>query len=212
MLGAGDFQLCPVGICNAGAERQPNPAAAFGPAAGLVHHIKCLCHAGQVGGGYAAARVRDGENRLPGAALTPQGDGRSLNALTGALGVEDQVAEHIYPQAAVYPHHAPRADDTRHRRAALRQAAHGLQQKPGILAGHQLQRPGLIQPHQGQQTAAQVLQPLRLVVDIARCFPLSLGVIGPGAHQVGIAEHRGHRGLDLMCKRRNKVLLALRCF
>ena len=24
-LGAGDFQLCPVGICNAGAERQPNP-------------------------------------------------------------------------------------------------------------------------------------------------------------------------------------------
>ena len=154
----------------------------------------------------------DPVNRLPGAALTPQGDGRSLNALTGALGVEDQVAEHIYPQAAVYPHHAPRADDPRHRRAALRQAAHGLQQKPGILAGHQLQRPGLIQPHQGQQTAAQVLQPLRLVVDIARCFPLSLGVIGPGAHQVSIAEHRGHRGLDLMCKCRNKVLLALRCF
>ena len=201
-----------MGIGNAGAERQPDAAAAFGPAAGLIHHVKCLCHAGQIGGGYAAARIRHGENRLPGAALAPQGDGRALDALTGALGVEGQVAQHIHPQAAVYLHHAPRADDPRHGRAALRQAAHGLQQKPGILTGYQLQRPGLIQPHQGQQTAAQVFQPLGLVVDIARCFPLSLGVIGPGAHQVGIAEHRGHWGLDLMCKRRNKVLLALRCF
>ena len=74
------------------------------------------------------------------------------------------------------------------------------------------QRPGLIQPHQSQQTAAQVFQPLGLVVNVARCLPLGLGVIGPGTHQVGIAEHRGHRGLDFMRKRRNKVLLALRCF
>ena len=132
--------------------------------------------------------------------------------MTGALGIEGQVAQHIHPQAAVYLHHAPRADDTRHGRTALRQAAHGLQQKPGILTGHQLQRPGLIQPHQRQQTAAQVFQPLCLVVDVARCLPLGLGVIGPGAHQVGIAEHRGHRGLDLVRKCRNKVLLALRCF
>ena len=212
MLGAGDFQLCSVGIGNAGAERQPDAAAAFGPAAGLIHHVKCLCHAGQIGGGDAAARIRHGENRLPGAALAPQGDGCTLDALTGALGIEGQVAQHIHPQAAVYLHHAPRADDTRYGRTALRQAAHGLQQKPGILTGHQLQRPGLIQPHQRQQTAAQVFQPLGLVVDVARCLPLGLGVIGPGAHQVGIAEHRGHRGLDLMRKRRNKVLLALRCF
>ena len=212
MLGAGDFQLCPVCPGNAGAECQPDAAAACGPAAGLVHHVKCLGHAGQIGGGDAAARIRHGENHLPGAALTPQGDGCTLDALTGSLGIEGQVAQHIHPQAAVYLHHAPRADDTRHGRTALRQAAHGLQQKPGILTGHQLQRPGLIQPHQRQQTAAQVFQSLGLVVDVARCLPLGLGVIGPGAHQVSIAEHRGHRGLDLVRKCRNKVLLALRCF
>ena len=102
------FQLCPVRPGNTGTERQPDAAAACGPAAGLVHHVKCLGHAGQVGGGYAAARVGNSENCLPGAALTPQGDGRALDALTGALGVEGQVAQHIHPQAAVYPHTHPR--------------------------------------------------------------------------------------------------------
>jgi len=37
MLGAGDFQPCSVGIGNAGTERQPDAAAACGPAAGLVY-------------------------------------------------------------------------------------------------------------------------------------------------------------------------------
>ena len=47
------------------------------------------------------------------------------------------------------------------------------------------------------------------MVDVARSFALGFGVIGSGAHKVGVAQHRGHRGFDLMGEGGDKILLAL---